>query len=58
MIFFDPLNIADISDKILEFCNDYESRKNQGEENANKIRKYDHNYFAKKFNDILNEYTK
>ena len=55
MLFFDPLNVADISDKILKFCNDYETLKNWGMANESKIKKYDHNYFAKSFMSILNK---
>ena len=57
MILFDPLNVADISDKILEFFDDYETMKNWGEANANKIKKYDHKYFADNFISILNKYS-
>jgi glycosyltransferase involved in cell wall biosynthesis len=55
MMFFDPLDIADISDKIVNFCNDYETVKNWGRANENKIKKYDRNYFAKSFMSILNK---
>lgn len=54
MMFFDPFNVEDMAQKILEFVNNYEQMKNIGKENLDKIKKYDHKYFANEFLKILN----
>lgn len=53
MMFFDPLDIDDMAQKILEFNMNYEQLKKDGKENASKIKKYDHNYFANEFLKII-----
>lgn len=54
MMFFNPLKVGEMSDKILEFNDNYEMLKARGESNAEKIKKYGHKYFVKEFLKILN----
>ena len=54
--FFNPLDVNDIAEKIIEFCNNYETMKNWGRANESKIKKYDHNYFAENFYQLLKKY--
>ena len=54
MMFFDPFNIEHLAEKILEFIQNYVKMKMMGEDNAKKIKKFDHNYFANEFMKILN----
>lgn len=53
IMFFDPNAVADISDKILEFCDLYEIMKTFGKTNVKKIEKYDQNYFTKELMNIF-----
>lgn len=53
MLFFDPLNIAEMSEKIIDFIADYKNQKCFAEVNAINIKKYDHNYFTKEFLNIF-----
>lgn len=53
MMFFDPVNIVDMTQKILDFYNDYEKMKSDGEENENKIKVFDQKYYTKEFFSIL-----
>ena len=53
MVFFDPLNAEDMAAKIMEFGKNYDKMKEDGEENAKKIRVFDKKYFADEFLKIL-----
>ena len=53
MMFFDPNNVADMADKILEFNTNYVQMKIDGEENTKKIKVFDQKYFATEFLKIL-----
>lgn len=51
--FFNPLDINDISQKILDFNANYAQMKIDAEENVKKIKIFDQNYFRKEFLKIL-----
>lgn len=56
MMFFDSLNIGEMSEKILNLIENYETIKHWGKVNANNINKYDNTYFAESFMAILDKY--
>lgn len=57
MMFFDPLNVEEMSEKILEFYDRYEQMKNYGEQNAKKIKVFNKKYFSAEFLKILNSFN-
>ncbi|MBK9099386.1 MAG: glycosyltransferase [bacterium] len=56
MQFFDPLNINDMADKIIEFCEKYEHYNSFSLSNADKLKHIGHKHYAEKFSEILNKY--
>ena len=57
MLFFDPLKINDMADKIIEFCEKYEYYNSFSSDNAQKLGHIGHKHYAEKFEQILNKYS-
>ncbi len=53
MMFFDPLNAIDISEKILKIYDNYEALKQDALNNKEQLIKYDKNYFSNEFLKLL-----
>lgn len=53
IMFFDPLDINDMAQKIIEFERNYEQQQKFGIENAKKIKTFDKKYFASEFLKIM-----
>ncbi|MBE0571349.1 MAG: glycosyltransferase [Ignavibacteriaceae bacterium] len=57
MLFFDPLNINDMTDKIIEFCEKYDYYNSFSLSNAEKLKHIGHKHYAEKVEQILNKYS-
>ena len=57
MLFFDPLNINDMADKIIEFCEKYDYYNSFSSDNAEMLKHIGHQHYAEKFEQILNKYS-
>lgn len=56
-LFFDPLNINDMAEKIIVFCEKYDHYNSFSESNAEKLKHIGHEHYAEKFEKILKKYS-